>query len=321
MLKKFLKTRRRMYERINKKKTLKGDLFYKIAKVYRFCEENIDTAIKYYEKAAALGDYDSRWELVQLYYYGDEVPQDLLKAEKYFDGITYDAGDGDSIEIEKIVAFAKMYHYSAEGVEKNMVKAVQYYEWLTDVTSYENYEDIVITLAKIYRDGEGVPQNGKRAVELLSELAFSDGYYPGFEYEYPATFAIGSDEARYMLGCMYLYGQGVKKNIYKAAWWFAHIDELNSYDKGDIFKLAEAYRKGDDVEKDVENAIAWYEWLIEYEGDYSGEINYILGRIYFNGDGVEKDIDTAVEYFEKAAENGNEKARYKLWKIERYGAD
>ena len=183
----------------------------------------------------------------------------------------------------------------------------------------------MLTLAKIYRDGDGVPQNGKRAVELLEEIAFSADDYFRYEYEYPPSDEergnsdFGSDRAKYELGKMYLYGLGVEKNIHRAARWFANISELECYDSGEVLKIAEAYHNGDGVEKDVEKAVAWYEWLIEYNGDFDGKISCTLGEIYFNGEGVKKDINTAVEWYERAAESGNEKAGYKLWKIERYG--
>ena len=344
VLEKNFKTRRRMYERIKKIKTLKRDLFYKIGDKYHYGfgdKENISASIYWYEKAIELGHDEATFELLQVYYHNEELPINdklpvyLKKAEKYFEE-SYDLlREDDAMEMNYI--FAEMYHYGENGVKKNMAKAVEYYEQLIVMGNlyFDDYEYCVITLAKIYLVGEGVPKNIERAITLLEGLSFEyytttsgnfyeDGQVVPMDYDESSYFFsfpenYGSEKAKYILGCMYLYGQGVKKNINKAAWWFAHIDELHLYDEGDIFKLAEAYRKGEGVKKDVENAIAWYEWLIEHKGDYSGEVACILGEIYYNGDGVEKDIYTAVEYFEKAAEAGNEKAMARLWKIEHCG--
>lgn len=80
----------------------------------------------------------------------------------------------------------------------------------------------------------------------------------------------GDDQARFALGCMYLYGQAVKKDIFKAACWFANMNNLNSFDmRTEFFDLAEEYRTGDNVERDIDKAIDWYERIILCgAGDY-----------------------------------------------------
>jgi uncharacterized protein len=44
---------------------------------------------------------------------------------------------------------------------------------------------------------------------------------------------------------------------------------------------------------------------------------YYLGREYYTGQGVEKDLAEAVKWFSKAAEQGNQDARWTLIMIEK----
>ena len=260
-----------------------------------------------------------------MYYYGEEVPEDLKKAEKYAEiGLNYFDGN-EYRDMQILVDFAKMYHYGTNGVEKNMSKAVELYE---QVAFLSNDEDIVLTLAQIYIDGDGIPQNGERAVELLTKIAFFDlqpedmykfgntcqKAYCDYVYDYKYTFDYGSDKARYKLGCMYLHGEAVEKNIYKAAWWFANIYEVYEYINRDlVIEMAEKFHLGEGVAKDLDKAMNWYHNFLTYEED--SEIMYLLGKIYFKIDNIEE----AIEWYEKSAELENTKAMYRLAEIYEYG--
>ena len=69
----------------------------------------------------------------------------------------------------------------------------------------------------------------------------------------------------------------------------------------------------------MDRAVAWYEFIIEYDLTNSDKALFTLAEIYFNGDGVERNIDKAIELYERAADNDNLKAIYKLAKIYRDG--
>ncbi len=103
---------------------------------------------------------------------------------------------------------------------------------------------------------------------------------------------------------MYLYGQAVKKDIFKAACWFANMNNLNSFDmRTEFFDLAEEYRTGDNVERDIDKAIDWYERIILCgAGDYIQKKSLlVLAEIYFKGDKVDNDVDKDLDYYERAA--------------------
>ena len=290
---------------------------------------NTDEALHWLELASSLGSADADYKLGDMYYYGDGVPEDLAKAAEYF---LKSGFYGDDV----IVGFGDMFRYG-RGVDKDINKAIFFYEAEANYAYDEESRDAMIALGEIYRDGEGgIKPDGKKAVEYFMELAFGGGDYffvtdtklygdgqnvpmSPSERDYFFSFdtANGYDKAKFALGCMYLYGQAVTKNVYKAAWWFAKTDELDHYDSGEVFDLAEMYRTGDGVERDVDVAVAWYEWIIEYNTDVKAL--FALAEIYFHGDGVERDIDKALNYYEQAAEFGNVKAAYTLSEIYRGG--
>lgn len=281
---------------------------------------DVDSALRWLETAASLGSANADYELGKMYYYGVGVLGDLAKAAHYFEksGVY----DDDIID-----GFGDMFRYG-RGVEKNIDKAIFFYE-------AERSREAIFALGEIYRDGEGgIQPDGEKAVEYFTELAFNTGDYffvtntkiyedgqnvpmDYSESKYFLSFdtSNGDDKARFALGCMYLYGQAVKKDVYKAAWWFAKMYELECYDNGEVFELAEMYRTGDGVKKDVGVAVAWYKKIIECDYADRDKALFALAEIYFSGDGVERDIDKAIDFYRRASECGNVTAAYKLSRI------
>lgn len=292
---------------------------------------NVDATLCWLNAAAKLGSDSANFELGKIYSYGDYMPKDYPKAAEYFEK----SGDDLYNAFDEIYYnFGDMYRYG-DGVEKNIEKAIKWYEAQEHCGDYDERRDAIFALAKIYRDGEGdIKTDGEKAVRYLMELAFDSGDYffltdakiyedaqnVPMSYDEQVYFSSfdashGDDEAKFMLGCMYLYGQAVEKDVYKAAWWFAHMYELDCYDNGEIFDLAEKYRTGDGVEKNIDIAIAWYEKIVKWWNTKVDKALFSLAEIYFHGDGVEQDIDKALDYYEKAANCGNIKAAYRLSEI------
>lgn len=298
-------------------------------------EDNVDEALRWLNAAAALGSDLANFELGKMYCWGNGVPKNLPKAAEYFeksDVCLYDNFDDISCN------FGEMYRYG-QGVEKNIGKAIFWYEQ----ESYFGDRDAMFALGEIYRDGEGgIQPDGQKAVHYFMNLAFdvNEDYYammngakfyedgqdvpmPYEEHSYFFSFDCncGDDEARFALGCMYLYGQAIEKDVYKAAWCFAKTDELDLLENGEVFDLAEMYRTGDGIEKDISVAVAWYEKIVEWWNSDVDKALYALAEIYFNGDGVEKDIDQALDYYKRAADEGNLKAAQRLAEIYLNGID
>ena len=96
-----------------------------------------------------------------------------------------------------------------------------------------------------------------------------------------------------------------------------HIDEeikalleaANNNDPGAQVKLAEMYRKGRGVERDLFAALEWYQKAAA-EGDADAQFH--LGDMYKEGLGVEKNNALAIKWFRKAANQGHQTAKRRL---------
>ena len=291
--------------------------------------KDVEQALYWLNLAASLDSDRANFELGKIYSYGDDLPKDMAKAAEYFEK----SGDYLYDYFGDICCnFGEMYHYG-RSVEKNIEKAIFWYEW--EISCGEDYDlsrDAKFALAEIYRDGEGdIKPDGEKAVKYFIDLAlgssdyffatdtriYGDGQnvpmtYSERDYFFSFDTSNGDDEARFALGCMYLYGQAVKPNIYKAAWWFAKIDEIDRFDWSAIFDLAEKYRTGDGIEKDINVAVAWYEKIIEFAPTNYDRALFALAEIYFYGDGVDCNVDKAIDLYQQATDAGSLKAAHHL---------
>ena len=294
--------------------------------------KDVKQALYWLNLAASLDSDRANFELGKVYSYGDNLPEDMKLAAEYFEK----SGDYLYDNFNEICCnFGEMYRYG-RGIEKNIDKAILWYE--LEISCGEDYDlscDAKFALGEIYRDGKGgIKPDGEKAVKYFMELAFGSGdyffatdtkiyedghnvpmTYSEQDYFFSFDTSNGDDEARFALGCMYLYGQAIKPNVYKAAWWFAKIDEIDRFDWSAIFDLAEKYRTGDGVEKDINVAIAWYEKIIEFAPTNYDRALFALAEIYFDGDGVDCDVDKAIDLYQQAADAGSLKAAYRLSEI------
>ena len=293
---------------------------------------DVEQVLYWLNLAASLGSDRANFELGKVYSCGDYLPEDMTKATEYFEK----SGDYLYDNFNEICCnFGEMYRYG-HGVEKNIEKAIFWYE--LEVSCGEDYDlsrDAKFALGEIYRDGEGgIKPDGEKAVKYFTELALGSGdyffatntkiyedgqnvpmTYSERDYFFSFDTSNGDDKARFALGCMYLYGQAVKPNIYKAAWWFAKTDELDRFNWNAIFDLAEMYRMGYDVKKDINVAIAWYEKIIEFAPTGYDRALFALAEIYFDGNGVDYDVDKAIDLYQQATDAGSLKAAHRLSEI------
>ncbi len=137
---------------------------------------------------------------------------------------------------------------------------------------------------------------------------------------------IGYDEAALMLGDLYLYGQGTKRDTKEAIAWYTKLAEARldqshyvrfnpkSPNRGSSrvqaqMKLARIYMTGFDVPKDPKEARHWYKAADDLDFIPA---RYVLGRMYQSGYGGEKNIKQAVKLYSDAAEYGYVPAQYAL---------
>lgn len=74
-------------------------------------------------------------------------------------------------------------------------------------------------------------------------------------------------------------------------------------------RLGEAYEIGDDVPKDLDMAVAWFQKAAA-QGHIEAQFN--LGTLYHNGEGVTADATAAQRWWRRAAEHGHAGAQYSL---------
>ena len=91
-------------------------------------------------------------------------------------------------------------------------------------------------------------------------------------------------------------------------------------DEGSVdaqFTLGMAYKEGEGVEQDPENATYWFRQAAE-QGQ--AEAQYELAHAYWSGNGVEEeDAEQATNWLRKAAEQGHAEAQYDLGIAYEYG--
>ena len=151
--------------------------------------------------------------------------------------------------------------------------------------------DAIGKLAVKYFDGDGVPEDQAKAVELWRKAAES-----------------GHAESLFYLGSCYFDGVGgVPENKEEAVKLW-----LKSAQKGYAmaqYNLGNSYIHGDGVPEDKEEAVKW--WLkAAQQGCEMAEYN--LGNSYFNGEGVPEDKKAAIEWWFKSAQKGYPLAQYNL---------
>ena len=153
------------------------------------------------------------------------------------------------------------------------------------------------------------------------EDAYYQGDYATALKEFLPLAEQGDGKAQYRLGCMYEFGNGMRKDEEEADLWYrkAHPKLRLLAEQGDAeaqYYLGGMYSDGDGVDKDETEGEKWYskayqEFLpLAEQGD--GKAQYRLGYMYNYGYGVEENDVEAVRWYRKAAEQGHARAQVSL---------
>lgn len=114
----------------------------------------------------------------------------------------------------------------------------------------------------------------------------------------------GDAESQYLLGSMYLYGQGVEKNNELSTRWFRSAAAQGHVAAQGALGLA--YYKGVGVPVDEHEAAKWIRKAAS-QGDASSQYN--LAILYGRGDGVAQDHVEASRWYHEAAKQGHADAQ------------
>ncbi|MFQ2906484.1 hypothetical protein ACK3YP_04560 [Aeromonas allosaccharophila] len=268
---------------------------------------NIQQALRWYEKAVNAGNSDAMNNLGVMHQLGDGVPQSFENARRLYEKSAhldnaraminlsemYKLGHGVPQDNNKMMALLKraaslgcangmamlgLAYENGEVVEKNLKLAREYYE----KASNENHSGALVNLAHMYKDGAGCEKNIEKARSLYEKAA-----------------NLGDPGAMFNLGLLYQYELNSPQNIQLSKALFERAAEAGYV--GALVSLGVIYQRGDGVSKDLEKS---YELYMEaaQKGDAAAKFN--LGLMFNNGLGVNEDLDLARKYYEDAANAG-----------------
>ena len=157
------------------------------------------------------------------------------------------------------------------GCEKNLVKAVDYYERAAELGNHKALNN----LGQCYEHGNIVEQDFKQAYLFYKKAAMA-----------------GHEQAMNNLAQCYMRGMGTPIDYYKARAWF----EKTANSRGDRVAIVNTgylyYKIGDDYDKA-------FKYLSKGAEMESPGATTWLAVCYMNGYGCKQDIPTAISLFEK----------------------
>ena len=306
-------------------------------------EINLDTALEWFEKAAAKGHAGAQVGIGDVNY----------TKERYEDAVTWFTKAADQGDAEAEHRLGYCYQFG-NGVELNLDTALAWFEKAAakghadgqfgiGVVNYtkERYEEAVtwftkaadqgiadaeLRLGHCYQLGNGVELNLDTAMEWY-EKAAAKGHvngqvnigivsYKKERYEDAVTWFTKAAEqhdadAERWLGHCYRFGNGVEQNFDTALEWYEKAAAKGhagaQYGIGIVNYKKERY----------EEAVTWFTKAAA-QGDTDAEVH--LGDCYRKGRGVTRDIPKAIEWYTKAAEKVDTEAAESLRELTQLAA-
>jgi uncharacterized protein len=238
------------------------------------------TALKWYLKAAELGDMAHHNQIGRIYYFGQGTAIDYGKAASWFQkGATQN--DRDAVRI-----LIGMY-LDGKGVPKDETKAFALQMKLaTGQNSCKYYFEGCpqLGLAQMYYFGTGVTKNAEQAAAWYLKAAEAD-----------------SIDGQLAIGFLFDKGEGIKEDKRKAAFWrskaIAQLSEKATYDTGAQIQLGRILQDGFITPKDDKRSV----FLLSKAGKYG---SLALGKMYEEGRYVPQDLEQAVRLYGIASKAG-----------------
>lgn len=250
-----------------------------------FNEKNYAEAVKYYRKAAELGNAYAQTTLGWMYDQAKGVRRNYAEAAKWYRKA---AEQGNNVAQNNLGTL----YYNGQGVKRNYSEALKWFRKAADHGIAAAYG----WLGDMYYNGQGVKKNYGESAKWYRKAAEQ-----GYAY------------AQNELGVLYYNGQGVKRNYGEALKWFRKAaDQGNEASYG---WLGSMYYEGQGVKKDYSEAAKWFRKGAE-RGDEGSQ--FYLGWMYEDGTYVGKDDAEAAKWYRKAAAQGNKEAKEKLQYLDEY---
>lgn len=245
-------------------------------------EENLGEYFYWLGMAARQGVAEAHVQIGFEYALGDYLPGDFSTSYAWFE-IAYINGDDDALDDRAIW----IPYISQEMIDEGIA--------LADRCLNSNYTDCNWSPFLL------------PAAELDRGLAaYEQGYYDLAFAEFSSLAEDGDTEAQYMLGRMYVDGQGVAKDAAEGAAWLSRAAIFANHAEAQ-FLLAHMYDTGDyGVEQDIAGAVHWYETAAK-QGHAGAQAQ--LAAHYIEGNGVPEDPARAAALFHAAAKQGHRDAQ------------
>lgn len=258
----------------------RGKELYELGMSY-YKEKNYESAVEYFEQAAEFGCKEAIGSLAD-WYYNEEY--NVYEAYKWFERLA-NLEDNDACCILGNIC-------SEELDIPDYDEAVYWYKKAVELGNYDAY----YPLGHCYEYGLGVTADSDMAQEYYIEALLA-----------------GDENAKFAIDCDFVYKKGCclyNEKKYVEALEYLYIAAENGHALA-LYDIGYAFEYGRGVEKDVEEAVAWYDESAAIECKYA---QYKLGECYWYGVGVEEDRRLAKEYYLKAYKQGYYKAGYGLVK-------
>lgn len=218
----------------------------------------------------------------------------------------------------KVEVLAKIHLPDGTILDPNKIKAFNNVKLskFTKLAKQENAQ-AMYELGYFYR--HGYFPNDKKAAKLILykttiwELPYKADYPKARSWFIKAITTNqnpGAMRAKFELGTMYYYGQGVEKNLDDAFKWLKEAARVRH--AGAQYYTGMMYHAGLGVDKNYNFASQYLEQSANQNNEAA---QYMLGNIYYKGKGVKKNIPKAKHYFKQAANQGNLAAKEKIKKI------
>ena len=221
------------------------------------------------------GDRQAQLDLGKAHYFGEEIPQDLTKAEHYL----RKASQGRLIEADFYLALIM-------GDEGGHNKPEEAFPKLLEIAR-TGLAKAQAAVGEYYLHGWGIDQDPVEAVGWFKKAA-NQGY----------------GLSCFFLGMCYLEGEGITKDAKQAFMIFKKGADLNDSDSQAM--LGSCYLDGIGVAKDPSLAFVWTSKAAE-QGHYGAQYN--LASMFESGIGVEQNYKKAAEFFKKSADQGHDEAQ------------
>jgi TPR repeat protein len=262
-------------------------------------------AAKLFVQSAAQGHALAQDALGQAYLYGHGVEQSSSMAIDWYSKAAVQGVFNAQLSLAEI-------YRNGNGTPVDLDKAIEWYAWAAQ--QGDAYSEAMKNGLLVQTDPHGAgrqisidgPALADRAFALRGESAEDSDVIEAADLFHEAAL-LGDTKSQWMLGRMYLNGEGRALDPEQSLNWLTVAAELGDAEAQFQLGLGFTYSSGYEGSPNLDLAFHWYSLAAE-QGLASAQ--FALGDIFIRGDGRRADRKLARDWFEKAAEQGDAHAQY-----------